>query len=160
MSQLRAFVYWAIPFLIWVTTVMGYTVAYGTVATSTSMPSILPALTSVYLGGVIPAIGFIATAYPTIKGSGRTSAVTVASIMIVAVLVTVWFVFGWEYGLRYQGTSAVYVMAALNALMVLGLLGGSLYLMRKSSFWGKIALHAVIWVWVGWYAFPWFGEWP
>lgn len=60
--------YFIVPLIIWFLAVLGYTVAYGTILTSTSMPNIIPAFTSEYLGGVIPAIGFMASAWKTFDG--------------------------------------------------------------------------------------------
>lgn len=159
-SFVRQVVYWTIPCVLWMTAVLGYTVAYGTFITSVSMPNIIPAFYGRYLGGVVPAIGFMLSAIPTVRGSDRTGPGFIASIVVVGVLVVAWFIYGWKYGVRYQGLSVVMLLALLNLATFCILLLASLALRRFPGVWRKFAVHTVFWVWIGWLAFPWLGEWP
>ena len=87
----RQVVYVIIPAVLWLAVVLGYTVAYGTILTTTSMPTILPAFTSKYLAGAVPAIGFLATAWTTIRGRKEIGRVSIVSVIIIALLVVAWF---------------------------------------------------------------------
>lgn len=156
----RQIIYWTIPVILWLASVLGYSVAYGTFLTSPSVSILIPAYASVYLAGAVPAIGFLGTAWPTMRGRTQIGRSFMASVIIVGLLVVVWFVVNWDHGVQYQGASTVYVLLVLNLVTFSGVLFAVWALMSTPNLWGKFLLHAVFWVWVGWLAFPVLGEFP
>ena len=81
-------------------------------------------------------------------------------LLIVATLVNVlWFVVGWKDGLAVQGARYNYSVCAVNIVWV-----ASLWMMfarsRKTvpSFKTNLLLHWMLFAWLAWYAFPFFGE--
>jgi hypothetical protein len=81
-------------------------------------------------------------------------------LLIVATLVNVlWFVVGWKDGLAVQGTRYNYTVCAVNILWI-----ASLWMMfalsrrAEPSFKTNLLLHWVLFAWLAWYAFPFFGE--
>lgn len=156
----RQIVYWTIPVILWLASVMGYSVAYGTILTSPSLLNLIPAYASIYLAGVVPAIGFLSTAWPTMKGRTHIGQTFMASVTIVGILSVAWFVVNWEHGIEYQGASAVHVLLILNLATVCGISLVAWVLMRSPNLWGKFFLHAGFWIWIGWLTFPVLGEFP
>jgi len=145
---------------IWLAGVLGYTVAEGTPLSSTSMPNVIPAFTSRYFGGLIPAVGFMIAALPATLGNGKTGRAPIVATIVAALSVVAWFYAGWAYGMQYQGKTAVLLFVALNVAAFAALAFQAIALRRVDSVPRKFAFHALFWVWIGWFAYPWLGEWP
>lgn len=153
-------IYLLFPLSLWGVIVLGYTAAYGTVLTSVSMPSIWTAFYSEYLGGIVPSIGFLATTWPTVRGRGSLSSLSVSAYLVAILLVIVWFVGGWGYGVKYQGQGYVLLFSTLNILATACMLRLIWLLKRNPQVGKKMLLMCFTWFWVAWIAFPWLGEVP
>ena len=82
-------------------------------------------------------------------------------ILLIAatVLSVLWFVVGWRDGLVVQGARYNYGISAINALWIVFLwLLFSWGRKAEPSFRTNLVLHWVLFVWLAWYAFPFFGE--
>lgn len=158
--NLQFAMYLGIPCGLWLASILGYTVAYPTPLTPISLPSVMLAFRSPYLAGSLPAFGFLATAWPELLGKPFAVSVFLTAVAIVGVLAAVWFAYGWKYGLRFQGAGYVWCFAGLNLLVFLALLyaGGDFLDAPRGA--AGLALHLGLWAWVGWFAFPYLGEWP
>lgn len=81
-------------------------------------------------------------------------------LMMVATLVTIpWFVLGWKDGLAVQGAGYNYSVLIIN-IGWLAILWVMFARSRnaKPSFKANLLLHWVLFAWLAWYAFPFFGE--
>ena len=75
-------------------------------------------------------------------------------------LSVLWFARGWSFGLKSEGPHFTYVVSIVNGLWALAL---GLLLIRswkRPSFTDSLLLHLLLFAWLGWYAFPHFGELP
>jgi hypothetical protein len=82
-------------------------------------------------------------------------------LALASVLSVAWFVFGWNYGLEYQGARHTYVVCIVNAAWIAFLwLIFAQYWKREPSFKINLLLHWVLFAWLAWYAFPYLGELP
>jgi hypothetical protein len=72
-----------------------------------------------------------------------------------------WFLMGWNYGLQYQGPRYTHAMCVANLIWITAL--GVMFLRRwkkESTYRASLAVHWVLFAWLGWYAFPYLGELP
>ncbi len=82
-------------------------------------------------------------------------------LLIMTFFDILWFVVGWKDGLGFQGTRYCYGVLALNTVCV-----GSLWLMfawhrkKDPSFKMNLLQHWMLFAWLAWFAFPFFGELP
>ena len=70
-----------------------------------------------------------------------------------------WFVAGWKLGLSFQGATYTYSVCAINvAWLTLLWLGFLLGRNARPSFRRNLVLHWMLFAWLAWSAFPFFGE--
>jgi hypothetical protein len=70
-----------------------------------------------------------------------------------------WISLSWSGGVRYQGRLHVFIITAINVVWVLVLTFLALVrLKRKPTFRTSVVFHWTLFAWLGWYAFPYFGE--
>lgn len=80
-------------------------------------------------------------------------------LLIATVLSALWFVGGWRDGIIVQGPRYNYSVCAINIVWIT-----ILWLMfirnRKAepSFKANLLVHWILFAWLAWYAFPFFGE--
>jgi hypothetical protein len=109
----------------------------------------------------IPTILFFAWNPGLFRGNNKVPKRSYVLFGLFTVLDVVWFVAGWKDGLRYQGALYTYVVCALNAAPVIVL--AALFLRSRSvdlSFKTNLALHWLLFAWLGWFAYPNLGELP
>jgi hypothetical protein len=83
------------------------------------------------------------------------------ALLALLTVLTAWYVrVGWYYGVEYQGMEYTVFVSVVNVawLAVLWLL--VLHSMRRPSVANNVLTHGVLFVWLGWYAFPYLGELP
>jgi len=70
-----------------------------------------------------------------------------------------WFIADWRTGIEAQGPTYTYSVCAINLAWVT-LLGAGFALSRKApaSFGRNLPLHWALFAWLGWSAFPFFGD--
>jgi hypothetical protein len=71
-----------------------------------------------------------------------------------------WFVFGWRDGLLYQGVTFTRRICALNVLWLILLWLLLVRGRRTPRFSYNMLLHWLLFMWLGWFAFPYLGELP
>jgi len=82
-------------------------------------------------------------------------------LLVALVLLSVWWTgYGVEYSFGYHGPRYTWKVMAINAVCWLVLIGMLVWQVRKPSSWMNYLLHLLLFVWLTWYAFPWFGELP
>jgi hypothetical protein len=70
------------------------------------------------------------------------------------------FAFGWQYGVRYQGTVYTVASALINLGFLLLLWTWWYFQRRSSSAWGALGFATVLHAWLFWFAIPYLGELP
>jgi len=81
-------------------------------------------------------------------------------LLIVAIVLSVlWFLLGWRDGLAVEGSNYNYFMSALNLIWI-ALLCVIFERCWKTgpSFKMNLLAHWLLFMWLAWYAFPFFGE--
>jgi hypothetical protein len=81
-------------------------------------------------------------------------------LLIVATLLdALWFIAGWKDGLAMQGAKYNYSVCAVNIACIAAL---SMLFVRgrktEPSFKSNLLFHWLLFAWLAWYAFPFFGE--
>jgi hypothetical protein len=72
-------------------------------------------------------------------------------------LSTCWWVSAWQYGVGHQGPRHTFALAALNALLALGLSALWWIVQQRPTQSRVLLFHASVFAWVFWGAFPWLG---
>ena len=85
---------------------------------------------------------------------------TVGLVGLLSILTIVDFVLEWKYGLQYQSTHHTIAIYTINVLWLAALWCAVIRAWRRPSFWANLLSHWVLFVWLGWYAFPYLGELP
>jgi hypothetical protein len=85
---------------------------------------------------------------------------TVAALGVLTVLTVVDFVFEWRYGVKYQGIRYTELIYISNAIWLVVLWFTFIRCMRQASFNINLLAHFLLFMWLGWYAFPYLGELP
>jgi len=71
------------------------------------------------------------------------------------------FVYGWKWGLQYQGSQFTHVVCAVNVIWAAFLaLAFARSWNESSSFRYNLFVHWMLFAWLAWYAFPYLGELP
>jgi len=96
----------------------------------------------------------IAFIKPTYKISKPT-----LSLAIVLVLLSVVFnIYGYKYGIKYQGMLHTVVMYVYN-LVLLSLLSVAYFFnLKEPNSTNCLSFNTILFSWLGWVAFPWLGE--
>ena len=71
-----------------------------------------------------------------------------------------YFVMGWQYGIRYQGAPHTLATAAINLFFLLALWGWWLAIRQKASKPSASCVRNTASFWLFWFAFPYLGELP
>ena len=82
-------------------------------------------------------------------------------LLILTLLNVLWFVVGWKDGLAMQGAKYNYSVCGVNILCVAAL--WTLFARSRKtepSFKSNLLFHWILFTWLAWYAFPFFGELP
>lgn len=110
---------------------------------------------------LLPTVLFFAWNPGLFSGDARVSRRSYALFGTAVALSVVWFVIGWGYGVEYQGARYTYAVGIVNVFWIAAL--GIVLLRqwkREPSYTVSLALHWLLFAWLGWYAFPYLGELP
>jgi len=121
----------------------------------------VPALLFGIPAALLPTLLFFAWHPNLFKGSKALPRRTYILLGGASILSAVWFIFGWKFGLEYQGAHYTRVVCTISGLWIAGL--GALLLRYKRtdpSFAANLVVHWLLFVWLAWYAFPYLGELP
>ena len=113
---------------------------------------------------VIPgAVGpiLLLTWYPgLLSGAEYVPIRSIVGLVLLSALTIAHFVFGWEYGVKYQSAQYTMAMALMNGVAILSACGLLGYARRRRTFASTLVAHATVVAWLVWIAFPWLGELP
>jgi hypothetical protein len=80
-------------------------------------------------------------------------------LLVATVVNALWFVLGWNDGLAVQGARYTYAVCMVNfALVVLLIVIFARCWKAEPSFKVNLLVHWLLFVWLAWYALPFFGE--
>ena len=108
---------------------------------------------------VIPSLLFFAGGWSLFRGDQTIPKRTIGLFLVLTVLDIIWFILGWNFGLRYQGPTYTHLTCAINAIWIVIL--AVLFVRwreRKISFRSNVFIHWLLIAWLAWYAFPYLGE--
>jgi hypothetical protein len=122
--------------------------------------ALLPAIFLSPIAALMPAVLFWAWVPHLFRGETVIPSRSAVMLGVLTVLTPIWFVIGWDYGVRFQGSRHTVSMACLNALILVA----TWYLLRRGrnapSFRASLRFHAALFAWLAWAAFPHLGEFP
>jgi uncharacterized membrane protein YtjA (UPF0391 family) len=79
---------------------------------------------------------------------------------MLSALTIMWFLSGWQYGLKYQTRAYVISVALFNAAALMVAWGLLAFARKRRSFKTTLLMHSFVVAWLVWIAFPWLGELP
>jgi hypothetical protein len=112
------------------------------------------------LAFAIPAAWFLAWTPQLRAGAGTVPRRSVLLLAVLAALSAWWGVEGWSFGVQYQGIGYTRAVLAVTAGWIIVLAGLCGWAWRRPSFARSCLFHTLLFVWIGWYAFPYLGELP
>jgi len=69
------------------------------------------------------------------------------------------FLYGsWSYGVRWQGLQHTLIVVSINVIFIVSLFFLLFAARQRQTFATNYAFHVLLFIWLGWYAFPWLGE--
>ena len=107
---------------------------------------------------VVPAI--YAVTFPWLCKSARFGAITLAFVLIVALLDALWFRSNWAYGVEYQGLHHTRTVAIENALVSVVAVGLAVLGRARKTQAAFSASYLLVFAGLAWCAFPYLGEVP
>lgn len=118
----------------------------------------LPVLMFGWMGVVTVPLAFTLWCLQFLRGPAAIPKRTLVLFVLLLGAATYWLVGGTSYGVQYQGLRHTVIVLACNAVFVSVLTGLLVFLRLRPSWGGHLAFHWVLFAWVAWCAFPWFGE--
>lgn len=109
---------------------------------------------------LLPSLLFIAWAPRLFQGEAQLPTRSLVLLTLLTALTDLYFVLSWRLGLEFQGPVFTYG-SCLENILALGLLWiVFIWAKRAPSFRRNLLAHWMLFVWLGWYAFPYLGELP
>lgn len=109
---------------------------------------------------ILPPVAFCLWSMHLFKGKAIVPKRTLIALGILIVLDIIDLYYSWPYGLKYQGKGFTVAMIEINAAFILFLLVITVWAVKRVSFIGNLLVHFILFLWLGWYAFPYLGELP
>ena len=95
-----------------------------------------------------------------LQGSPSTPLRSVILLLSAIALSAMWLVFGYTYGIQYQGWAYVTTVST-TSIGCWGTVGALAYCARRHpTLRRSLLFHGALFVWLAWYAFPYLGELP
>src|SRR5215472_7403412 len=79
---------------------------------------------------------------------------------ILTALTGIYFIDSWNIGMKYPGAALTYGFVAANTIWIILLWFVFIWARNKSSFHTNLLAHFLLFMWLGWQAFPYIGELP
>jgi hypothetical protein len=110
---------------------------------------------------IVPVLFFFAWNPGLFRGDAKIPRRSYVLLAFATVLSVLWFVSGWNYGLKYQGAQFTHVVCIVNIAWI-SLLWAIFVRAWKvgSTFKTNLFLHWMLFAWLAWCAFPYLGELP
>ncbi len=125
----------------------------------TSLPALaLPSGRSAYVVVLCPAVLFVLWTPRIASGATEIPGRSLVALVLLSFLTILWFALGWRDGLRYQGLIYTRRVLILNALWLILLWLLLVRGRRTHRFSYNLLLHWLLFMWLGWFAFPYLGE--
>jgi hypothetical protein len=107
----------------------------------------------------VPTVFFFAWNPGLFSGESRIPRRSYILLIIASVLSVLWFAVGWKDGLAIQGAKYNHSLLLINTAWVMGIWALFERCRRtEPSFYSNLLLHWLLFAWLAWYAFPFFGE--
>ena|SRR2546426_4453677 len=144
-----------VPVLFWLFSGEGPTILYP-------FPALvfIPALLYLRWAAVaVPMVLFLVWNPGLFYGDAKVPKRSYVLLIIATLLNVLWFVVGWKDGLAIQGAKYNYSVCAVNMVWAASLWVISAHSWKaEPSFKTNLLLHWMLFAWLAWYAFPFFGE--
>jgi len=112
-----------------------------------------------FVAVAIPAVAFFLWNPGLFRGEATVPKRSYVLIAVATLADAAWFVGGWKDGLRFQGVAYTHAVFAINVVWVTLLwLGFAVSSKARKSFNRSLLLHWLLFAWLAWSAFPFFGE--
>ena len=108
---------------------------------------------------IVP-VFFCLWCWPILRHGARLPTRSIVLLILTVVLSAISLIFGFRYGVEYQGVGHVIGVAAINVIcwVLLGVL--ALIARRRPSILHNLGFHAALFAWLASYAYPYLGELP
>ena len=131
-----------------------------TVMTPYPVVVLVPLFVIGYPAVLLPPLLFWSWAPQLLAGESRVPRRSLVLLSLLTVLTPIYFVEGWQDGLRYVGPLNLIGVALLNVAVLLLLWVRLRRAMTQSSFQASLVFHGLLFGWLAWCAFPHLGELP
>ena len=126
-----------------------------TVLVAFALPGAIP-----WLAVLVPSLFFFAWNPSLAKGERKVPRRSLFLLLLLTLLTMVDFLLEFQDGLEYQGARFTYATFGVNVGCLIVLWIVFVRGWRKPSFFNNLLAHWLLFVWLGWYAFPYLGELP
>lgn len=106
----------------------------------------------------VPAVCFLLWNHGLFRGEEVVPRRSQVLLIVVTFLSVVWFALGWKDGIAIQGAAYCNPVLLVNIGCVAFLHLTFAYSRKTSSFGINLLCHWILFLWLSWYAFPFFGE--
>jgi hypothetical protein len=113
-----------------------------------------------YVAIAIVPVFFWLWCLPVLRGCPTMPRRSFVIFVCAVVLSALWLVFGWGYGIQYQGSGYVAGVTIISVFCWMPLSFLALRAWRCPSAGRNLAFHVALFSWLAWYAFPYLGELP
>lgn len=115
---------------------------------------------SLFFGTLVVPIFFLVWTYPATWLDPAPPKRTVVLSFVLVVLSAFSIVFGYSYGLEYQGDDYVSRVSMVSIACWTGIVSLAVLAMRNKTRAWNVAFHLLFFGWLAWYAIPYMGELP
>jgi hypothetical protein len=107
----------------------------------------------------VPMVFFFVWNHGLFNGDARIPKRTYVLLIVATLLSPLWFVVNWSDGAAVQGLRYNFSMLGINIAWITALwFMFARYRKTEPSFKVNLLLHWLLFLWLAWYAFPFFGE--
>jgi hypothetical protein len=106
----------------------------------------------------VPSVCFFLWNQGLFRGEGVVPRRSHVLLIIVALLSALWFALGWKDGMAIQGAAYCRLVFSVNIACIGILFSMFAYSKKTNSFAINLLCHWILFLWLSWYAFPFFGE--
>jgi hypothetical protein len=110
------------------------------------------------LAFIMPGVEFLLWSWQLLRGQPCIPHRSVGALVILGCLSVWYFVGAWSEGIMRYGAGYVVAVAAANVGFLALLTGLSIWSYKRPTFTSSLLFHSIMFLWLAWYAFPYFGE--
>jgi hypothetical protein len=105
-----------------------------------------------------PSVLFLLWSKQLLRGESRLPYRSLMLLFLVGSLSLLYFYANWPEGIMRYGNGYVATVATVNTVFFVVLGALSLWAFSRPSFGVALLFHFMLFLWLGWFAFPYFGE--